>query len=113
MQVLLTKELRTLFTTTFPLGSQEDKGNDAKVVAKFFFPMGRYTFFATEGSPQGDDFLFFGYCLSAITPDFDEWGYTSLSELQDLSVHTLRIERDAFLTPAARSVGDLLKLPAA
>lgn len=109
MQVLLTNELRTLFTKSFPLGSQEAKGNDAKVVAKFFFPMGRYTFFATEGSPDGDDFLFFGYCLSAITPDFDEWGYTSLAELQGLSVHNLRIERDAFLTPAARSVGDLLQ----
>jgi Protein of unknown function (DUF2958) len=113
MQVLLTNELRTLFTSSFPLGSQEAKGDAAKVVAKFFFPMGRYTFFATEGSPQGDDFLFFGYCLSAISPDFDEWGYTSLSELQDLIVHDLRIERDAFLTPAARSVGELLNRQAA
>jgi hypothetical protein len=75
--------------------------------------MGRYTFFATEGSPKGDNFLFFGYCLSAISPDFDEWGFTSLSELQDLRAHNLRMERDAFLTPAARSVGDLVNRKAA
>ncbi len=109
MQVLLTEQLRTLFTTQFPLGSQEGKGDDARVVAKFFFPIGRYTFFATEGEPQGEDFLFFGYCLSPISPDFDEWGYTSLSELRELSVHNLRMERDAFLEPATRTVGDLLK----
>jgi hypothetical protein len=109
MQVLLTNELRTLFTRSFPLGSQEAKGDDAKVVAKFFFPMGRYTFFVTEGSPHGEDFLFFGYCLSAITPEFDEWGYALLSELQHFSVHNLRMERDASLTPAAHTVGELLK----
>lgn len=108
MQVLLTNELRTLFTTSFPLGSQEGLGLKAKVVAKFFFPIGRYTFFATEGEPQGEDFLFFGYCLSPFGPDCDEWGYTSLSELQSTLIQSVRIERDAYLDPATRTVDDLL-----
>ena len=84
------------------------KGTDAKVIAKFFFPAGRYTFFATEGSPEGDGFILFGYCLSAITPDFDEWGYTSLAELSELNVGNLRVERDAYLEPARYTIGEPL-----
>lgn len=109
MQVLFPAHLRALFTTSFPLGSQDGKGDDAKVVAKFFFPIGRYTFFATEGSASGDDFLLFGYCLSPLAPEFDEWGYTSLVELETLVIDGLRMERDAFLEPATRTVGELLK----
>jgi hypothetical protein len=109
MTALLPERLRTLFTTSFPLGSQEGRGDDALVIAKFFFPIGRYTFFATEVSASGDDFLFFGYCLSPLTPEFDEWGYTSLAELEELVIDGLRIERDAFLQPATRTVGELLK----
>jgi hypothetical protein len=108
MHMLLPQHLRDLFLSSYPLGSQESKGNDANVVAKFFFPGGRYTFFATEGSPEGEDFLFFGYCLSPISPDFDEWGYTSLPELSELTVAGLRVERDMYLAPTKHTVGDLL-----
>jgi hypothetical protein len=110
MQALLTQQLRELFTSTYPLSSQDAKGNDAKVIAKFFFPAGRYTFFATEGSPEGDDFTFFGYCLSPLTPDFDEWGYTSLAELSAVRIGLLGIERDAHLEPGRHTVGELLHL---
>lgn len=109
MQALLTNELRQLFNTTYPLQSQEGKGDDALVIAKFFYPAGRYTFYATEGSPEGDDFMFFGYCLSSIDPSFDEWGYTSLTELSEVVVRGLRIERDKFLIPGVHSVGELRK----
>jgi hypothetical protein len=33
----------------FSLGSQERLGDQAKVIVKYFFPAGRYTFYVTEG----------------------------------------------------------------
>jgi hypothetical protein len=104
---LLTQELRTIFQRTYPLGSQDGKGDAAKVVAKFFFPAGRYTLFVTEGGPEGNDFLFFGYCLSALGEDCDEWGYSSLSELESVFVAGLRMERDRSIRPGAHTVGEL------
>ena len=44
---LITPELRVRLRQ-FPLGSQEGLHNNAKVLVKFFFPAGRYTFFVTE-----------------------------------------------------------------
>jgi hypothetical protein len=51
----ITPELRSVIPH-FPLGSQGLR-EDAKVLAKFFFPVGRYTFIATEAEEQ--DILFF------------------------------------------------------
>jgi hypothetical protein len=97
---LLPPEVRATFEQ-YPIDSQDGRGMQAIVVAKYFFPAGRYTFFATEGEPDGDsDFLFFGYCLSALGEDCDEWGYTRLSELQSVTRGGLGIERD-LLFPAA------------
>ena len=93
----------------FPLGSQEGLGDQAKVVVKFFFPAGRYTFYVTEAEPRGKDYLLFGYSVSPLGPDCDEWGYTSLTEL--LSVGIIRgctIERDLHLPFAAHTVRELL-----
>lgn len=104
---LMPPELRSAISQQFSLGSQQHLGDDARVAVKFFFPAGRYTFFVTEGRPEGDDFLFFGYCLSAFGPDCDEWGYAMLSELSTLNVRRLTIERDLHLPFAARTVGDL------
>jgi hypothetical protein len=113
---LLPAELRSAIESTYPLGSQEGLGDRAKVLVKFFFPAGRYTFFVTEGTvtfaaeddPPGDDFLFFGFGLSPFGPDCDEWGYTTLSELASVNHRGLRIERDLHLGFATRSVGELL-----
>jgi hypothetical protein len=112
---LLPAELRSAIQTLYPLGSQEGLGDRAKVLVKFFFPAGRYTFFATEGTstfadedaPSGDDFLLFGYCVSPFGADCDEWGYTTLSELSTVDHRGLRIERDLHLGFAKRSVGEL------
>ena len=43
------------------------------------FGAGRYTYYVTEW--DGEDLLF-GYVLSPLGSDCDEWGYTSLSELE-------------------------------
>ena len=104
---LITPELRSAIATQYPIGSQEGFMDHAKVLLKFFFPAGRYTFFVTEGEPHGRDFLFFGYCVSALGEDCDEWGYTALSELQSVHVSGLSIERDLNLPFATRTVAEL------
>ena len=104
---LITPELRSAIAKLYPIGSQEGLGDRAKVLLKFFFPAGRYTFYVTEGEPHGRDFLFFGYCVSALGEDCDEWGYTALSELQCVLVGGLEIERDLHLPFARHSVAEL------
>lgn len=69
-------------------------------VCKFFFPMGRATWFVVEGQRQeGGDVLFFGYVISPLGPDCNEWGYFSLAELESVRVHGLGIERDLWFKP--------------
>ena len=104
---LITPEVRSALLN-YPLGSQERLGDRARVVIKFFFPAGRYTFYVTEAEAQDDDYLFFGYCVSPLGPDCDEWGYTALSELQSVNVRGLTIERDICLPIGERTVRDLL-----
>lgn len=111
---LLTDELRKEFEK-FPLYSQDGKGKDSTVVCKFFMPVGRGTFYATEGSPQEDgDFLFFGYIIL-----FDnEWGYFTLSQLEEIKIPVeieglgsglVTMERDLYLPVAELTVSEALK----
>jgi hypothetical protein len=44
---------------------------------KFFTPDSDWTWFVTEGQPQDDDFIFFGFVCGFE----EEWGYFMLSEL--------------------------------
>jgi hypothetical protein len=93
----------------FPIGSQESLGDQAKVVVKFFDPAGRYTFYVTEGRPEGKDYLFFGYCISPLGADCDEWGYTSLKELLSVGIQRgLGIERDLYFPAAIWTVAESL-----
>jgi hypothetical protein len=87
---LLTPELRS----ELPKLYCQDGNENPTVYAKFFFPAGAWTWFVTEGEPDGDDFRFFGYVIG----DFDEWGYFSLSELQGIEVHGLTVERDLYFS---------------
>jgi len=92
----------------FPFGSQESFGDAAKVVVKFFYAACRYTFYVTEAQADGDDWMFFGYCISPLGRDYDEWGYAALSELQSVSVRGLAIERDIHFPIATRTVAEAL-----
>ena len=89
---LLTEELRASLPALY---SQEHVA-DPVVHVKFFTPDSNWTWYATEGSPRGDDFLFFGYVVG-----FEhEWGYFALSELA--ASHGplgLPIERDLYFKP--------------
>ena len=85
---LLTKEVLNNFKKT---GSQEGN-NDPLIIAKFFGG-GSYSFYATEYNPDTE--VFYGYVTGLGS---DEWGYTSLAELEAVKFPPfgLGIERDLY-----------------
>ena len=97
---LLTEELRRKLP---PLYSQEHV-EDPMVICKFFHPLFTMTWYAIEGSPEGEDFIFFGWVYA----DFPELGYFSLNEMQEVQVMGLGIERDEHFTP--RKLSEVKKL---
>lgn len=93
---LLTKELRKKLP---PLYANEHVA-DPLAVVKFFTPTSNWTWYATEGSPEGDDFVFFGLVEGHET----ELGYFSLKELESVKgPFGLGIERDLFFKPTPLS----------
>lgn len=89
---LLTKELRQQLP---PLYAQEAE-DDPVVHAKFFTPDSQWTWYVTEGSPEGDDFRLFGYVRGLES----EWGYFLLSELEQARGPLgLPVERDLYFRP--------------
>jgi hypothetical protein len=85
---LMTRELEQRFGE---IGNQDGKGFDALVVAKYFHPMSRWTWYATEYVP--DDRVLFGYVCGFE----DEWGYFSLDELEDVKgTLGVGVERDLY-----------------
>jgi len=85
---LMTKELEERFAQ---VGRQEEV-KDPTVIAKFFNPIGRGYWFATEYDPT--DKIFFGY-VSLFGDYNDEWGSFSLEELESLQLPMgMKIERD-------------------
>tara|TARA_R100000306_G_C4348283_1_gene128776 strand:+ start:290 stop:583 length:294 start_codon:yes stop_codon:yes gene_type:complete len=88
---LLTKKILEKFQKT---GSQETV-SDPIVVAKFFHPIGSWSWYATEYDPENK--MFFGL-VHGLTKN--EWGYFSLQEFQDMpKLSGLGIERDMYFTP--------------
>jgi hypothetical protein len=87
---LFPNELRP---TLPPLGSQEGI-RDPVVYVRIFNSSG-VIWYVTEGSPDDDDFVFFGFVVG---PD-EEWGEFSLSELTDCARSGVPIARDVHFTP--------------
>ena len=91
------------------LGSTDGTGDPFENVAevKLFCPFGRMTFYVTEF--DGEDQLF-GYMVSPLGEDCDEWGYSSLSELANTTVYggVPAIERDKGWPPrtVAKALGN-------
>lgn len=75
------------------LGATDGKpSSEVKVPLKLFDPCGRLTYFVTEW--DGEDTLF-GYMVSPLGADCDEFGYSSLTELTEVrNRFGLGIERD-------------------
>jgi len=79
-----------------PLYAQDGKGGEATAYLKLFTPDSSWTWWACEGSPEGDDFIFFGL----VEGHCRELGCFSLSELQSVrGPMGLPIERDLHFKP--------------
>lgn len=91
MSRLLNLELKE----ALPKLREQGGSADPIVHAKFFFPASEWSWFVTEGEPNGDDFLFYGYVIG-----FEkEWGHFRLRELEEVDVDGFRIERDILFEP--------------
>ena len=89
---LLTQELRKILP---PLYAQENSPDPIAYV-KLFTPDSNWTWYATEGSEEEGDFIFFGYVFGFE----EEWGFFSLSELQAArGPRGLPVERDVYFNP--------------
>lgn len=89
---LLPEELRK----TLPALYSQEGNPDPTVYIKFFTPDSNWTWFVTEGSPEEDEFVFFGF----VEGFAKEWGYFTLAELQAAKgPHGLPIERDLYFKP--------------
>ena len=98
--------LNEIRRTLPPLGSQEGTG-DPIVHMKFFARDADWVWYVTEGSPEGDDFMFFGFVIGVE----EEWGYFSLSEIAEVRgpsafpiERDLHFEADSFSKVMAREV---------
>ena len=99
---LLTKEIEEMFRAS--KRDEETPAHERKVLCKFFDPTGRLTLYvleAEEGEYEDEngkpykDWCLFGYMVSPLGPDCDEFGYSMLSELQAVRGRFgLGIERD-------------------
>ena len=89
---LMTKAIEKKAQAQFPLGSDLEK---QQVVAKFFNPVGSWTWYLLNQDPQDKDYL---WC---IVQGFElEIGSDSLSELQSArGQFGLGIERDRWFKP--------------
>lgn len=88
---LMTKAIEAKFAKT---GSQETKGTDAVIIAKFFNPMGNQRWYATEFDAA--ERLFFGW-VNLGDSENAELGSFSLDELQSVRGPLgLGIERDLY-----------------
>jgi hypothetical protein len=90
--------------------TQDGKGFDAIAYVKLFCPWSRYTLYVTEF--DGTDQLF-GYTVSPLGPDCDEWGYSSLAQLARLALRTgtPAIERDQAFEPTPVGECDYVTVP--
>ncbi len=94
---LITKELEETFKK-YPIGSQDGLGGRAKVIAKFFNPVGPGTWLITEANKlENEDYEMFGYCHLG-DDEMAELGYVNLSQLEELQLpFGLKVERDLYM----------------
>ena len=90
---LITEELRKALPSLY---SQENE-KDPMVVCKFFLPMTKWTWYATEFDQKD---TFFGF----VSGEYPELGYFSLSELENLEgLYGIGVERDRYFEPVRLS----------
>ena len=104
---LITAPIRKALDST-PLYTNDGKGDDAPVIVKFFGGS-RYSYFVTEAEKLDDDYRLYGFVVSPLGPDCDEWGYTMLSEITQVRFPPfgLPVERDRSVNPGQYTVAEL------
>jgi hypothetical protein len=85
MRELLSEELKARLPKLY----EQVGAIDPIVHAIFTFPASGWLWFVTEGQTTGSDFIFFGYVIGFEA----EWGYFTLSELEQVNVNGFAIER--------------------
>lgn len=100
---LMTKEIEKALAAS-PIGSTDGKGRNAKVIVKYFNPMGAGTWLITEGEKQEDgDWMFYGFCHIHEW----EWGYVLLSQLEEIKLpFGMTIERDLYSSGTVAELKD-------
>ncbi len=103
MQKLFTKKIENALAK-FPYGSQDGKGKDAKVIARFF--VAQATWYILE--KENDDILF---GLANLGYGF-EYGSISRRELETLRVRPfgLGVERDTSIEPCEYTLGECMAM---
>jgi len=82
-----------------PLGGQGDSGDATIARVKLVIPGSRWTLFICEHDPTEQ--IVFGWIVSPLGAELDEWGYASLVEVAALRVPLgLPPERDLDFAPA-------------
>lgn len=83
MAKFITKEIEKKLAK-FPLYSQQNKGEDAEIIVKFFNPYGSGTWYVLEGEKKEDgDWLLYGL----VDLHEREYGYFSLKELEEVRIN--------------------------
>ncbi len=94
---LLTKDIEEKLKE-YPLGSQDGKLGNSKVIAKFFNPTGVGTWYIIEGKLlENGDAEMFGYCHLG-DDELAKFGTVVLSELESIQLPMgMTIERDLYI----------------
>ena len=113
-QKLMTKEIEKLIAK-YPYLSQDGKGLDAKVLVKYFLPIGSATWYITEGEKtENGDYILYGWCNLGYGYEF---GSVSLRELENLKVKFLysyvQVERDIMIKNGKETLRDMCKYDSA
>ena len=100
---LITAPIKKALESTPHLTHDGKNPADVPVIAKFFLPVGRFSYYVTEcetvNNGNRDDYHFYGFCVSPMGSDCDELGYMSLEEMTAIRVMGgLGIERDMHWT---------------
>ena len=93
---LMTKEIEKTLPALYT--TESTPTHEKVALLKIFDPCGRMTYYATEYDPE--ERIFFGYMVSPLGPDCDEWGNSSLDEFEAVKGPLgLGLERDLYFTP--------------
>lgn len=103
-QMMVTKAMAKTFAK-YPLYSQDGKGGDAVVLAKFFTPWSCFTWYVLEANDLGNgDYEFFGW----VEGQDSEYGYFTLSQLQSVrGPFGIRIERDYYFNNGKTTLAEV------